>query len=47
MNIGYEYGYLYAAINPSSGRAFGLILPAMTVESLAVFVEECASLVKN
>lgn len=40
MNIGYEYGYLYAAINPSSGRAFGLILPSMTVESMTVFVRE-------
>jgi len=40
MNIGYEYGYLYAAVNPSSGRAFGLILPSMTVESMTVFVEE-------
>lgn len=40
MNIGYEYGYLYVAVNPSSGRAFGLILPSMTVESMAVFVRE-------
>jgi len=40
MNIGYEYGYLYAAVNPSSGRAFGLILPAMTVESMSIFIAE-------
>ncbi len=40
MNIGYEYGYLYAAVNPSSGRVFGLILPSMTLESVTVFVEE-------
>ena len=40
MNIGYEYGYLYAAINPSSGRAFGLMLPSMTVESMTVFIRE-------
>ena len=40
MNIGYEYGYLYAAVNPSSGRVFGLILPSMTLESMTVFVEE-------
>ena len=40
MNIGYEYGYLYAAVNPASGRAFGLILPSMTVESMTIFVEE-------
>lgn len=40
QNIGYEYGYLYAAINPSSGRAFGLILPSKTVESMTVFIGE-------
>lgn len=40
MNIGYEYGYLYAAVNPSSGRAFGLILPSMTLESMTVFARE-------
>lgn len=40
MNIGYEYGYLYVAINPSSGRAFGLILPSMTVESMTIFARE-------
>lgn len=40
MNIGYEYGYLYVALNPSSGRVFGLMLPSMTVESMTVFVRE-------
>lgn len=40
MNIGYEYGYLYVAVNPLSGQAFGLILPSMTVESMTVFVRE-------
>jgi len=40
MNIGYEYGYLYAAVNPSSGRAFGLILPSMTLESMTIFARE-------
>ncbi len=40
QNIGYDYGYLYVAINPSSGRAFGLILPSMTVESMSLFIEE-------
>lgn len=43
MNIGYDYGYLYAAVNPASGRAFGLILPSMTVESMTVFVGEFRS----
>ena len=37
MNIGYDYGYLYVAINPACGRAFGLILPSMTLESMKVF----------
>jgi len=40
MNIGYEYGYWYAAVNPSSGRAFGLILPSVTLESMTVFARE-------
>lgn len=40
MNIGYDYGYLYVAVNPGSGRAFGLILPSMTVECMTVFVRE-------
>lgn len=39
MNIGYDYGYLYVAVNPSSGRAFGLILPSMTLDSMKVFIE--------
>ncbi len=43
MNIGYDYGYLYVAVNPSSGRVFGLILPSMTVESMTVFIEEFRS----
>ncbi len=40
QNIGYDYGYLYVALNPSSGRAFGLILPSMTLESMSVFMRE-------
>jgi len=40
MNIGYEYGYLYAAVNPASGRAFGLILPSMELESMTIFVRQ-------
>jgi transposase len=40
MNIGYDYGYLYVAINPASGRAFGLILPSMTLDSMSVFIKE-------
>lgn len=40
QNIGYEYGYLYVAINPASGNLFGLILPSMAVESMTVFTRE-------
>lgn len=40
QNIGYDYGYLYVALNPASGRAFGLLLPSMTVESMSAFVRE-------
>lgn len=40
MNIGYDYGYLYVAINPSSGRVFGLILPSMALDSMKVFTRE-------
>ncbi len=47
MNIGYEYGYLYAAVNPLSGRAFGLILPSMTIESMTIFAREFRRWLKN
>lgn len=47
QNIGYDYGYLYVAINPSSGRVFGLILPSMTVESMSVFMREFRAWLKE
>ena len=40
QNIGYDYGYLYVALNPSSGDLFSLLLPSMTVESMRLFVSE-------
>jgi DDE superfamily endonuclease len=40
MNLGYDYGYLYVALNPGSGKAFGLILPSMEGECMKVFVQE-------
>jgi DDE superfamily endonuclease len=40
QNIGYDYGYLYVALNPANGEVFGLILPSMTVNSLSVFIKE-------
>jgi len=38
--IGYEYGYLSAALNPATGELFALLLPDMTVESFQAFVDE-------
>jgi transposase len=38
--IGYEYGYLSAALNPATGELFALILPDMTIESFQAFVDE-------
>ena len=38
--IGYEYGYLSAAVNPRSGELFALLLPDMTIESFQAFVDE-------
>lgn len=37
LKLGYEYCYLYAALNPYSGSLFSLILPDMTKESFALF----------
>lgn len=38
--IGYEYGYLSAALNPATGELFALLLPDMTVESFQAFLDE-------
>ena len=38
--IGYEYGYLSAALNPATGELFALILPDMRLESFQAFVDE-------
>ncbi len=38
--IGYEYGYLSAAVNRRTGELFALILPDMTTESFQAFVDE-------
>jgi len=40
QRIGYEFGYLSAAINPSRGEIFLLLLPDMRVESFQAFVSE-------
>ena len=40
LKLGYEYLYLYAALNPYSGSLFSLLLPDMTRESFALFNAE-------
>jgi transposase len=40
VKIGYEFGYLYTAINPYSGDVFCLMLPSMSKECFAVFLQE-------
>lgn len=37
LKLGYEYCYLYTAINPYKGALFCLLLPDMTKESFALF----------
>ena len=39
MKLGYEYCYLYAALNPYSGSLFCRILPDMTKDSFGVFTD--------
>jgi hypothetical protein len=39
MKLGYQYYYLYAALNPYSGSLFSLILPDMTKDSFSVFTQ--------
>src|SRR5437763_5599787 len=39
MKLGYQYCYLYAALNPYSGSLFSLILPDMTRDSFGVFTD--------
>ena len=40
QRIGYEFGYLSAAVNPQRGEIFLLLLPDMRVESFQAFVSE-------
>jgi transposase len=37
MKLGYEYCYVYVALNPYSGSLFCLLLPDMTKESFGAF----------
>ena len=38
VKIGYEFVYLYAALNPYNGHLIALLLPYMTKECFAVFM---------
>ena len=40
MHIGYDYGYLYAALCPQTGDLFALLLPTMDSACDAVFLRE-------
>lgn len=40
VKIGYEFGYLYAAICPFTGDLFALLLPSMKKECFEIFVRE-------
>jgi hypothetical protein len=39
VKLGYQYCYLYAALNPYTGSLFSLILPDMTKDSFCVFTD--------
>lgn len=39
MKLGYEYCYLYAALQPFEGQLISLILPDMTKESFTLFMD--------
>jgi transposase len=39
VKLGYEFTYLYAAINPATGKLIALLLPDMTKDSFSLFVE--------
>ena len=39
LKLGYDYCYVYAALNPYSGSLFSLLLPDMTKESFCLFTE--------
>lgn len=39
VKLGYDYTYLYAALAPATGKLIALLLPDMTKQSFALFVE--------
>lgn len=40
LKLGYEYVYLYAAVNPYKGQLFSLLLPDMTKDSFTLFNQQ-------
>jgi len=42
LKLGYEYCYVYAALNPYTGSLFCLLLPDMTKESFCIFTTHFA-----
>lgn len=40
VKIGYEFGYLYTAIHPYSGDVFCLMLPSMSKQCFAIFLDK-------
>lgn len=39
VKIGYEFVYLYAALNPYTGKLIALLLPRMTKECFGIFMD--------
>lgn len=42
MKLGYEWGYLYAAIEPNTGQLYAYLLPNMSKASFQAFLKEFA-----
>ena len=42
VKLGYEWGYLYAAIEPSEGKLYAYLLPDMSKASFQAFLDEFA-----
>lgn len=42
INIKYEWLWLYAAVHPSSGKVFWLVLPRLDAECVEIFLNEFA-----
>lgn len=47
VKIGYEFTYLYAAVNPYDGTLIALLLPYMTKECFKIFMEHFQEQARN